>query len=149
MTAAKNSRRAAKRGSGRPFRPGTSGNPGGRKPGTLNKTTLEARAIATAIVTDARYLRRLMQRARAGELGAMEPLLWYFSYGRPIDRVALNVTQDRPYKDWPIERLEEAVASQTRRMLANDPVMAAKILPGSNGAPAAIAAVADDDEVDL
>lgn len=69
------------------FKPGQSGNPAGRRPGTRRRVTIEAQAAATQIVDDPEYRSRLRQRMLDGTAGAMEPLLWFYAYGRPVDRV--------------------------------------------------------------
>jgi hypothetical protein len=59
---------------------------GGRKAGTRNKVTVEARAAATEIVDSRAYRRKLATRALNGTLApAMETLLWHYAKGRPMD----------------------------------------------------------------
>ncbi len=69
------------------FRPGHSGNPRGRLPGTENKRTTEAREFARRLVDDEEYRRRLRERLLAGSAGPMEILLWAYAHGKPPDRV--------------------------------------------------------------
>ena len=61
------------------------GQPGpGRKKGTLNKVTAEAKAACAAIVDDSTYRKKLMVRAKAGKLApAVEAMLWHYAYGKP------------------------------------------------------------------
>ncbi|MEK7996140.1 MAG: DUF5681 domain-containing protein [Planctomycetota bacterium] len=68
------------------FKRGQSGNPYGRRPGTRNRRTVEARQVAQRLVDDPDYRDELLQRMIDGTAGAMEPLLWYYAKGRPLDR---------------------------------------------------------------
>lgn len=65
------------------FRPGQSGNPAGRRRGTRNRVTVEAREAAQRIVDDPVYREELRQRMIDGTAGAMEPLMWFYAKGRP------------------------------------------------------------------
>lgn len=69
------------------FKPGQSGNPAGRRPGTRRRVTVEAQLAAAQIVTDPDYRAALRQRLIDGTAGAMEPLIWYYAKGKPVDRV--------------------------------------------------------------
>ena len=68
---------------GQPARPGP-----GRPKGAPNKTTKEARELARKFASDPVYQKRLLERLRAGKAGSMEPILWYYAYGKPKDSVA-------------------------------------------------------------
>ncbi len=68
---------------GQPGRPGP-----GRPKGSPNKRTGEARELARKFATDPVYQQRLLQRLRAGKAGSMEPVPWYYAYGKPKDSVA-------------------------------------------------------------
>ena len=59
----------------------------GRPKGSPNKRTKEAREIARKFATDKIYQKRLLQRLRAGKAGSMEPILWYYAYGKPKDEI--------------------------------------------------------------
>ena len=64
---------------------------GGRRKGTPNKVTAEARAVCAAILDDPTYRTNLTARARAGALApAVETMLWHYAFGKPKD--SLNVT---------------------------------------------------------
>ena len=65
------------------FKPGQSGNPFGRRPGTRNRRTVEAREVAQRLVDDPDYREELLQRMIDGTAGAMEPLLWHYAKGKP------------------------------------------------------------------
>ena len=69
------------------FRPGQSGNPRGRTPGTLTRKTVEVREVCNKLVDDAEYCAALRQRMIAGTAGAVEGLLWMYAYGKPVQRV--------------------------------------------------------------
>lgn len=57
---------------------------GGRRAGSLNKATVEAKAACAALVDDPAYRRSLGRRLRTGKLSpAMECLLWYYAKGKP------------------------------------------------------------------
>ena len=68
---------------GQPARPGP-----GRPKGAPNKRTKEARELARKFATDKIYQKRLLERLRAGEAGSMEPVLWYYAFGKPKESVA-------------------------------------------------------------
>ena len=64
---------------------------GGRRKGTPNKVTAEARGVCAAILDDPTYRTNLTRRARAGTLApAVEAMLWHYAFGKPKD--SLNVT---------------------------------------------------------
>ena len=61
---------------------------GGRRPGSLNKATVEAKAACAALVDDPVYRQRLATRLRAGKLSpAVECMLWYYAKGKPKEEV--------------------------------------------------------------
>ncbi len=61
---------------------------GGRRKGTSNKVTAEAKAVCAAIVDDPTYRKKLIARAKAGELApAIEAMLWHYAYGKPKEQV--------------------------------------------------------------
>ncbi len=74
------------------FPPGISGNPKGRPRGAPNKATREVRALARRLVEDREYQAGVRRRLRAGEAGALEPLLWHYAYGKPKEAVELSAT---------------------------------------------------------
>jgi hypothetical protein len=70
---------------------------GGRRRGTLNKATREAKALCNAIVDDPRYLKNLKARMIDGDAGAMEPIVWYYAKGKPKERVELGADKSLAY----------------------------------------------------
>ena len=59
---------------------------GGRKKGTPNVATVEARAVCAAIVNDPAYVAKLKVRAKSGKLApAVETMLWQYAHGKPRD----------------------------------------------------------------
>src|SRR5687767_13956478 len=73
------------------FKPGVSGNPAGKPPGTPNRTTAQAREMAALIVDDPEYRSSLRARVIAGQAPHMEPLLWAYAKGKPADRIEHGV----------------------------------------------------------
>jgi hypothetical protein len=76
--------RAATSGS---FKKGVSGNAAGKPKGTPNRATAQAREMAALIVDDPEYRANLRLRMIAGTAANMEPLLWAYAKGKPVDRV--------------------------------------------------------------
>ena len=56
---------------------------GGRPKGIPNKATREIKDIARALVEDPEYVQSLRERLTAGKAPHMEPVLFYYTYGRP------------------------------------------------------------------
>ena len=69
------------------FKPGQSGNPRGRLPGTRNRVTIDARDAATRLVDDPAYRAELLKRMIDGTAGALEPLMWFYAKGKPAEGV--------------------------------------------------------------
>lgn len=69
------------------FKPGQSGNPSGKRRGVANRVTVEAREAAALIVDDPEYRAALKARVIAGLAPQMEPLLWAYAKGKPVERV--------------------------------------------------------------
>lgn len=72
------------------FQPGVSGNPAGRRPGSRNRATVEAREFATKLIDDPEYRDALRQRLIAGTAGQMEVLMWAYAKGRPVERTEVG-----------------------------------------------------------
>ena len=69
------------------FIPGVPTNPAGKPKGTLNRVTIEVREMSRKLISSPYYVKKLRQRINAGEANHMEPILWYYAYGKPVDRV--------------------------------------------------------------
>jgi hypothetical protein len=69
------------------FRPGQSGNPRGRTPGTQTKRTIEVRDVCNRLVDDPEYREALRRRLIGGTAGGIEVLIWHYAKGKPVDRV--------------------------------------------------------------
>lgn len=68
---------------------------GGRKRGTPNKVTTEAKAACALIVDDLDYRKQLKARALAGTLPpGLEAMLWHYAKGRPVQRHEIKRTGD-------------------------------------------------------
>ena len=69
------------------FRPGQSGNPRGRTPGTRTRKTIEVRGICNRLVDDPEYRDALRRRMISGTAGGVEILIWHYAKGKPVDRI--------------------------------------------------------------
>lgn len=69
------------------FRAGQTGNPRGRTLGTQNRRTIEVREMCNRIVDDDEYRDALKRRMITGTAGAMEPLVWAYAKGKPVERI--------------------------------------------------------------
>ena len=92
MAAAQSKRKAGKaRPRGRGFQKGQSGNPAGKKPGTLNKATRDAKVFCQALLTDTDYQKNFQAAWKARTLEPqLEVLVWHYAYGKPAQ--SLDVT---------------------------------------------------------
>jgi hypothetical protein len=64
---------------------------GGRREGTPNKVTVEAREAAAALVDDPVYRAKLIRDLRQRKVAAaIEQMLWYYAKGKPRETVDLN-----------------------------------------------------------
>jgi hypothetical protein len=80
------------------FKKGQVGPGPGRPKGSQNKHTIEAKQLARGLLNNPTYKRNLQKRLRAGEAGAMEPLLWHYAFGKPKEHVEVN---------WNLEKLSD------------------------------------------
>jgi hypothetical protein len=66
-----------------PFKPGQSGNPGGKRKGTQNKITPEIRSLAQNLF-DQKYWKAIKSKLDEGTLHpSLEAKLWSYAYGEP------------------------------------------------------------------
>jgi hypothetical protein len=64
---------------------------GGRRPGSLNKATIEVKQACAELVDDPAYRAKLKQRLLAGTLSpALESLLWYYAKGKPREDIGVE-----------------------------------------------------------
>ena len=96
----------------------------GRPKGAGNKYKTEASELARKIITSPEYVKNLKLRAESGILPpAVEIMLWYFSYGKPLNRTELTVTEDTPdYSDYSTAQLAERAGqlAETALLLAQE-----------------------------
>jgi hypothetical protein len=100
----------------------------GRRKGSLNKTTQEIRDLAQRLLSDRIYRANLRQRLRDGTAGQIEVLLFYYAYGKPVERVhlageAAEVAIQLEWEDGRSvrERLAAKLDAMARRLDANVP----------------------------
>lgn len=62
----------------------------GRPKGAVGKIKREVAALAKSLVEDAEYQRSLKARLIAGKAAQLEPILFYYAYGKPKERVELS-----------------------------------------------------------
>jgi hypothetical protein len=64
---------------------------GGRKKGTPNVATAEAKTFATRLVTDKSYRANLRKRLLNGKLHpGVEQMLWHYAHGKPKDTLEIE-----------------------------------------------------------
>lgn len=66
----------------------------GRPKGLPNKATLEIKALARNLLENPQYLEALTRRLQRGTAGAVEPLLFHYGYGRPVEHVDITGSID-------------------------------------------------------
>jgi hypothetical protein len=78
----------ARRGKGKPFEPGQSGNPSGRPKGMPNNATVEIKEFALTLTTrDPEWLESARQRMKDGKAPHLETYLLQMAYGKPKETI--------------------------------------------------------------
>lgn len=72
------------------FKKGQSGNRKGRPKGARDKRKTAIGEFARSILEDSDYRAKLIARIKAGRAPHMEPLLFYYGYGKPVDRLKVE-----------------------------------------------------------
>jgi hypothetical protein len=102
-----------------PFRSGHK-KQGGRKAGTPNRLTGEAREVARRLLGDPEYQRSLLKRLRLGEAPRVELHIWELAYGKPrphpddFIQVGMSIFKRTPKKRDPDFDLMRWLASSDR-----------------------------------
>jgi hypothetical protein len=73
-----------------------SDNPNGRPKGSRNKASQEIAQLARRLLSDRPYRRHLKARLRDGTAPHIEALLYYYAYGKPVERHELTGTDGAP-----------------------------------------------------
>jgi hypothetical protein len=93
--AAENCSRTAKRGPGRRFPKGQSGNPKGRPRGARNRATLSAKVFAESVLHDPAVQARILDDARRGRLAPQVlTLLMAYAWGKPKEHIELQAIEE-------------------------------------------------------
>lgn len=61
----------------------------GRPKGSRNKASIEIAAVARNLLESRAYKASLKKRLIEGKAPHMEPILFYYAYGKPVDRIEL------------------------------------------------------------
>jgi hypothetical protein len=64
---------------------------GGRPKGAVSEKTRQIQAFCRSIVEDPEYRETVLRRARSCNLGAMEPVIWAYGYGKPKESVDVRL----------------------------------------------------------
>jgi len=111
---------------------------GGRRRGTPNKVTPEARAVCAAILDDPTYRTNLTARARAGTLApAVEAMLWHYAFGKPKDSLDVTVGPAGDLSELSTEDLLQRVdglRERLREQAAHERALPAQYSSSSEGA---------------
>ncbi len=80
---------------------------GGRRKGTSNKATAEAKEVCNRLVDDALYQTTLQRRLRAGKLSpAVECMLWHYAKGKPREELGVEGAVTLAWRESQFERLD-------------------------------------------
>ena len=81
----------------------------GRPRGSLNKLTLEAKALARELVNDPTYRQNLQADLKNRKVEAsIEAMLWHYAYGKPKESLEVNWNLEK-LTDTELEQLEAIV----------------------------------------
>jgi len=81
---------------------------GGRKPGSKNQISSEARQFALDIVRSPEYRASLLTRVKAGTLAPnIEAMLWAYAYGKPAERIVIDHNPAAELAELPVAQLAE------------------------------------------
>jgi hypothetical protein len=64
---------------------------GGRPKGSVNFRTRQVQTFCRSVCEDPLYRQDIVDRARSGNLGAMEAVIWAYAYGRPKESIDLHI----------------------------------------------------------
>jgi len=111
---------------------------GGRRKGTPNKVTAEAKAVCAAILDDPTYRTNLTARARAGTLApAVEAMLWHYAFGKPRESLDVTVGPAGDLSELSAEDLlhrADGLREQLREQAAREQALPAECSSSSEGA---------------
>jgi hypothetical protein len=69
---------------------------GGRPKGSLSEKTLAVREFCRSVCEDKEYRAAILRRARTNTLGPMEQVIWAYAWGRPKERVEIELSAPSP-----------------------------------------------------
>lgn len=72
------------------YKPGQSGNPGGRPKGAVNKATREIKAFCEEFLASEDYVESAKARVRKGKAPHLETLWHHYAYGKPKETMTLE-----------------------------------------------------------
>ena len=111
---------------------------GGRRKGTPNKVTAEARGVCAAILDDPTYRTNLTRRARAGTLApAVEAMLWHYTFGKPKDSLDVTLNPGGDLSELSTEDLlhrADGLRERLREQVAREQALPAECSSSSEGA---------------
>ena len=92
---------------------------GGRRVGTRNKVSGEARAVARGLLDDPAYWKSLKRRLIRGEAPRIELLIWEYGYGKP--RVAPDEAPEGADSTADLAQILERLGDPKRQGLSPPP----------------------------
>jgi hypothetical protein len=101
---------------GSPKTPGS-----GRRPGSLNRKTVELRALLGALAGDVSYQHRLREDFRKRRVHpSIEALVWAYSVGKPVGRIDMSATMSTDKKLAAERQVFERLTVDEQRDLAQE-----------------------------